>query len=128
MELSAVQPPPDPKGAAQQICPPTVPLKTASPSSYQIPHCYVGGHATRQRGQARRGKAKKSLRKRPLQWTWPLAGTTSLAEAGTEYPEVSLFAKAVTGPLNFPASPHKPRDLRGQIPTTLSVVCSIFAA
>lgn len=60
MELSAVQPPSKPKGAAQQTCPPAVPLKTASPSSQQVPHSYIGGRVPRWRGQeggARQGNA-----------------------------------------------------------------------
>ena len=116
MQLSAVQPPSIPKGAAQQTEPPTMPLKTASPSSHWVPHHYIGGHVPGWRGQTRRGQARKCLPKRPLWWAWPLAGTTSSPDRGNKYSKVSLSAKAVAEALYFPASPHKHIDFRGQIP------------
>lgn len=81
-ELSAVQPPLNPKGTALQTCSPAVPLKIASPSSHQAPHHYIGGHISEHRGKVRRGKSRKCLSKRPLWWAWPLVeATTPLREA-----------------------------------------------
>lgn len=97
MELSAVQPPHKPKGAAQQTCPPTMPLKTSSPSSHRVPHRYIGG-CVRDRGD-RQGKEMLTQETSPVGMA--TGGDNLGPERGNEYPKVSLSAKAVTGAFHF---------------------------
>lgn len=118
VELSAVQPPHNPKGAALQTCFPTAPLKTASPSSHQAPHHYVGGHISGHRGKVRRGQVRKCM---------ATGGDNLTLERGNKYSKVPLSAKAVTGASFSPESPHQHKNIRDQIPIIPSVVnfCSV---
>lgn len=126
MDLSAVQPPSNPKGAAEPTCSPAVLLEIHL-------HILTKAHSTEQEvcpwteGTGKEGQGKEMLTQETPPVGMATSGDNLAPERGNEYPKDLQSATAARGALYFPASPHEHTDLRGQIPTTRSEAWSSFA-
>lgn len=104
VELSAVQPPHNLCRPASQLCPKNLHLHL--PTKPHTPTWVVISLDTGER-------VRKCM----------VIGEDNLTlERGNKYSKVPLSAKAVTGALYFPESPHQHKHLREQIPIMPSVV------